>query len=451
MSGSQGFLSLKRRLLSGGAWALGGRAVTSFTALASNTLLARLLSPQDLGTYFLAFSVVSLGSVLGSLGLNQAVIRFVAESMGMNQVGRARHTVGIVMSIGTLGAVGVALLYLLFGDDLAEKLFDAPGLAAVTGLMAGWMVVQTLQNLLGETFRGFHDIRLATAVNGLVMGVLLTACLGVLWLSEGRATLGGVVLLAGISGLASTLLAGWLLRRKVTSLPLGGAEGRVRAGTLLRVAWPLMIISITVFALTQVDLWIVGAFRPQQEVAVYGAAVRMVTLVAMPLLIVNAVVPPLIAEMYFQGKKRELQRALRVTATLAAIPAFVVLVSFIFFGGPVLGLVFGDYYREGATVLTLLSVGQLVTVWAGSCGHTLMMTGYQSVMMGVSSVSGVFLVSGAMLVVRGYGITGVAGVTAAAMIFQAVLMLLLTRRKIGVWTHVSLSVSSIRETFAARG
>src|SRR3712207_6782370 len=39
--------SVKRRLLSGSAWATGGRMITAAAALATNALLARLLSPQD--------------------------------------------------------------------------------------------------------------------------------------------------------------------------------------------------------------------------------------------------------------------------------------------------------------------------------------------------------------------------------------------------------------------
>lgn len=430
-------LSLRRRLLSGGAWALGGRVVTAFTGLASNALLARLLSPQDLGTYFLAFSVVSLGAVLGSLGLNQAVVRFVAESMGANQAERARRTVVMVVGIGAIGATVVALMYLLFGGVLGA-LFHAPALAAVTGLVAGWIVVMTLQHLLAETFRGFHDIRLATAFSGLVMGVLLTACLSILWLSEGQATLGVVILLAGISGLTSTLLAGWLLHRKVTSLAPSSPGGRVRADKLLRVAWPLMITGVTIFALTQADLWIVGVFRPQEEVAIYGAAVRMVTLVAMPLLIVNAVVPPLIAEMYFQGKKRELQRALRISATLAAIPAIVVLLSFTLFGAPILGAVFGDYYREGATVLALLSVGQLVNVWAGPSGLLLNMTGHHFSAMAITLLSAITALVTAILIVDNAGIAGVGASFAGGLILQNGAMILYTWKVIGILPHASL-------------
>src|SRR5687768_15896805 len=122
--------SLKRRLVSGGAWALGGRMAQALTALATNALLARLLSPQELGAYFLAFSVVMLGSMVGSLGANYAVVRFVAESMGLNHFGRARHAVSVMCVVGVFGALGSGSLYLLSGGVLANKLFHAPALAA---------------------------------------------------------------------------------------------------------------------------------------------------------------------------------------------------------------------------------------------------------------------------------------------------------------------------------
>ena len=43
---------LRRRLLSGGAWAFGGRILIALTGLISSALLARLLTPSALGTYF---------------------------------------------------------------------------------------------------------------------------------------------------------------------------------------------------------------------------------------------------------------------------------------------------------------------------------------------------------------------------------------------------------------
>ena len=184
---------LKRRLLSGGAWAFGGKVLVALTGLISSALLARLLTPQALGTYFLAYSILSVGTSLGQLGLTGTVVRLVAEGMGLNLFGRVRRVISVVLGVGTLGTLGVGSAYLLFGDDLAMIVFNAPALAAITGLVAGWIMVGTLHGLLGETFRGFHDVRLATILGGQTTGVatgaatvaLLTASLFLFWLVNG--------------------------------------------------------------------------------------------------------------------------------------------------------------------------------------------------------------------------------------------------------------------------
>jgi O-antigen/teichoic acid export membrane protein len=430
---------LKHRLLSGGAWALGGRFVTAAAGLASNALLARLLSPQEFGAYFLGFSLVLFGAlVVGSGGLGLAVVRFIAESVGLNQLGRARRVVGTAFVLGVLGASGLGAAYWLFGDILAGNLFDSPALVAVTGLVAGWIAVMTLQNLVAEIFRGFHDIRLATIFGGLVTGVLLTSSLGVLWFARGQATLATILLLAVSSGLASALLASWFLRRKVASLPRGGAEGQIGVKEVLSLSWPLLMASLTFYVLTQADIWVLGAFRSKEEVAVYGATVRLVALLSMPLLIVNAVTPPLIAEMYARGEKRELERTIRTVATLASIPAFPVLVGFILVGGPILGLVYGDYYREGATVLAVLSMAQLTTFWSGSCGMLLNMTGHQYASMVITALSALAALTIALTTVNDLGMLGVALGSFSGLALQNVAMVAYTRRVVSIKPNVGL-------------
>jgi O-antigen/teichoic acid export membrane protein len=428
---------VKHRLLSGSAWASAGRIVTVFTSLASNALMARLLSPQDFGLYFLAFSVVSVGAMFASSGLEQAVVRFVAESLGLNKVERARRALGRALVLGVLGSLVVAAAYLLFfGHIVGNNLFHAPALTAVTGLVAGWIAVMALQALLSGAFRGFHDIRLFTIFGGLATGVLLTASLGVMWLLEDRASLTVVLLLAVSSGFANVVLAGWLLHRKVAHLPSRGVQSEtIGYGEIVFVAWPLMVTKLTIFVLTQADLWIVGAFRPPEEVAIYGAAARAVFLVMTPLIIVNYVLPPLVAEMYAQGRERELERTLRATATLAGIPAFLVLVAFLLFGGPILGLVFGDYYRQAATILALLSGAQLVNVWAGASSVALLYTGHQTAIMKLSTASSLVTVGAGLAVVGPYGATGVAAVMGAGISIYNVVLLLVAKRKTGMWTH----------------
>ncbi len=62
---------MRRRLLSGGVWAFAGKIFTALAQLAATALLARLLSPRDMGAYFLAYSLVTVGSMIGFGGLGK--------------------------------------------------------------------------------------------------------------------------------------------------------------------------------------------------------------------------------------------------------------------------------------------------------------------------------------------------------------------------------------------
>ncbi|MEA1866831.1 MAG: oligosaccharide flippase family protein [Thermodesulfobacteriota bacterium] len=96
---------LNRRLLYGGAWAFAGKIITVISSLAVNFLLARLLTPEEMGAYFLTFSLVSVAAMIAQLGLSQTVVRLVAESIGTGQPGRAAADIRIVFRFGAIGSL----------------------------------------------------------------------------------------------------------------------------------------------------------------------------------------------------------------------------------------------------------------------------------------------------------------------------------------------------------
>ncbi len=430
-------VSIRKRLVSGGVWAIAGKLIAAIAAVVVNALLARLLAPDAMGAYFLTFSLVSVFAVAAQLGLNHTVVRLVAESLSMQQPQRAAESVRLVLGLGFSGTLVVAaVLAMGTGKWLAEYLFDSDLIAKIMGLAALWVAIMATQGLVAESFRGFHDIRLATVFGGVLTSTLSALLFAGLWSIQGYSDLGQIITFSIVTAATNAVIGFLFLRAK---LHPKGPKSDLTARTVLGIAWPIWVTNLTLVALTQADLWVVGMFRGQDDVAIYGAAARFAPLVSMPLLIVNAVVPSLIAELYIRGEKNDLRDALRASATVAVIPAFLVLASFVFLGGPILGIVYGDYYRDGAIVLALLGVGQLVNVWAGSCGMVLLMTGNQTLMMLISVACGVLNISIAVLVVDRYGITGVATVAAATMILQNGLMLISSKRKTGIWTHATFS------------
>jgi O-antigen/teichoic acid export membrane protein len=186
------------------------------------------------------------------------------------------------------------------------------------------------------------------------------------------------------------------------------------------------------------SLWIVASFLSDEEVAVFGVVTRLVLLTGIALSVVNSVIPPLISKLSVHNQKDKLEKTLRLTASIAAIPAFIILLLFMVFGNYVLSSVFGVFYGQGAIILAILSFAQMVYVFVGSCGYVLVMNGFRKTMMFVSMGSMVLAVFLGISLVKLYGIFGVAIASALALIIQQLLLLYFARRNCQLWTHVDV-------------
>jgi O-antigen/teichoic acid export membrane protein len=248
-------------------------------------------------------------------------------------------------------------------------------------------------------------------------------------------TLGQVMRIIIASAALSLLVALTMLVRRVKRL---GPPEPLASTEVLRITLPLWINGFMAYAMTQSDVLILGGFRSTEEVAIYGAAARLVSLVLMSLMLVNLVVPPFIAELFARGEKRRLERMLRLTATLAGLPAVGILLVYLLFGPWILGAVYQEAYAAGATVLALLSIGRLVHVAVGSAAFALSMTGYHTALMRITLVAGVGTIVAELLLVRPFGSIGVAAAICGGVILQSLWVWLAARYYCGVWTHVAL-------------
>lgn len=437
--------SVRRRLLRGSSWVLVGRVVSIVLGVVINSLLARLLTPDEFGAYFTCFTMVILGSLVAQLGLDRAVVRLVSAALGTGQPGKARHAIERIFAIGATGSLAIGVAMAVFGPWLARNVYHSELVASVSLLTAGWLVASALQSLFVEAFRGLQRFDLATLLDAVIIDVLWATCFGALYAVGAHVTLAMTIAISVATTTLLVFVAGYMLLRRTMRLT---GEGRVGRGEILEIAWPSLITNVASYFLsTGVDLLVLAAFRPEREVAVYGAATRLVVLVATPLWILRGVLPPLIAELHAQGKQRELERTLRAGATLAGLPSLLILLVFVLFGRSVMDLLYGSFYGQGALILTLLSFGRLVSVWAGASGVTLIMTGHQKAMMYLTLTTGTLSVAGGILLAPRFGGEGVATATLVMAIVQNVLQVVIAKRRVGVWTFMLLSPRALREFF----
>lgn len=425
---------IKNYLLRGGAWAFAGKLATSLSGLVLAGLLARLLSPSEMGIYFLAFNLATFFSILGRSGLENTLMRLIAQANGAGQWGTLQSIYAKGTTLVLICAIMAGLAAALSVPYLGASIFNSTKLSEVSWIVGGWSALLAIQFTIGEVFRGYQKIATSVWAGGLATAILTLALLGAANLIGYRLGLTYIlfIVLAALvlNNCLALYLQDWLIKHRPNDT--GNSVGY---GELLNQSWPLLINAATVFLLSQSDLWLLGSFATEQDLAIYGAASRLVMLTAMSLAIVNKVVPPLIARLHAQNDMPRLEKLLRSVATLSAIPALTTLAIFMFFAAPIMGIVFGAYYEAGAQILQILCFGQVVNVLVGSCGYVLIMTGHRKSIMTITLISaGIALVLGTILM-QTHGVIGLAFGYATATIIQQLAMWLVARWRCGIWTH----------------
>lgn len=424
---------LAKKILSGGIWAFIGKMIKGFSGLLISALLARLLDPDELAAYFLAFSLVTFATVVQQMGLAQSIVRFVAESLATEQFTRARSAVRKSLLLSLSSSVLIGFVLLNGGWSwVATHVAHSAIVASITLVGVLWMLPLAFQNLLAEIFRGFNDIKLATIFGGLTTSLFSLVSFVIIFWVSGHSELNQVILISSLAAGSSVLLALPILLRKTANLSKQGVP--ISLSEILNVSAPLWGSYLFLFVISQVDIWILAIYRSQGEVAVYGAAARLVLLIAMPLTIVNAVVPPVMARFYARDMLQQLEKILRTIATLSGIPLMLLILVLIPFGGSVLKLAFGPFYEAGALAFVLLCVGQIVNVLTGSPGLLLVQAGKQRVLFAITVCNGVATLLLSVWLVQLAGYNGVATATTLGVIFQNLATWFACLRLIGIDT-----------------
>jgi O-antigen/teichoic acid export membrane protein len=426
------------------------------TTMLINVVLARWLSPDDFGLFLLLSSGLGFASLLAMFGLSVAIVRFVPESLGRGDPARARQAMGLIGGVALVTIGSTAALVALGLAYWGTALFELPDVPAIVPMVAVGVVLLALSQLTGEAFRSLHELRLASLFSGGQAGGLLSSMVFLVLMSV-AIVLGKPSFLTALAlnlvamSVSLPLAALGLLqvsRAQLAVAPGVAATAPIAMSELLRFCLPMLVIQLLTCVSMQADLWIAGAACPHNQLALYGAARRVMLLVSMPLQMVNLTVMASIAELHGQQRLKEIESLLRGAASWAAWPSSVAIVVLLVAGGPVLELLFGPYFRQAAGPLRILAVGQLFLVCAGAAGYALEMTGRQMCSLLVNLLDAVAMVALGTWAATHYGIVGLALASTAVVAAHSIVIWVLARRLVGVWTHPTVRLGLLLKSWS---
>ncbi|MFX0196259.1 MAG: oligosaccharide flippase family protein [Candidatus Hodarchaeota archaeon] len=391
-------------------------------------IIARVLGPKLMGSFFLGFTILSLLSVFCQLGLGGGLLKFLSIRLMDEDYGYVKRTLLFSVKIVLGVSLGAGALLFIFRDTLSLRIFGDPDLKLVLIFIAITLPFYSLFNLAVEALKPFKKIDLLVAVQNLLFPTLNLLLVAVLFWMGLRLSSPLTSLL--LATLLSLVAFSFLFKRLVPEgsfnpgYPLDARE-------LFSVSIPIYLSYVMTLIMFWADTVMVGIFETSKEVGIYTAAAKTAAFVAFFLLAVNYILPSLTTQLYEKGEKGELESLARRTARWNLIFALTVTIAFCLFGKEILSL-FGREFVIAYTPLLFLSLGQAVNAGAGSVGYILTMTGFQKTQLYISCFSAVLNIFLNTLLIPLFSIIGAALATGFTLAFWNIMSAYFVSRRVGI-------------------
>lgn len=330
--------------------------------------IARALGAEVSGLYYLAFSVATIGSVVASLGVDTATLRFVATAASEDDWSGVAGVHRQAVLVTGLASAGVAVVVYALAPWLADAAFDKPDVEPVIRVAALLIPVQTLLVLYGQILKAVYRPVASTLLQ--VLGPPLAASIILVASGTESATVTMAIVVVSALGFLLTEIVQW----NTTVGKPARQWGQFDFSRLMRTALPLMVVSSMSLIIMWSDVVMIGVFGTSEDVGTYTPAARTALLISLGLVAIANVAQPKLAVLFNSGDFSGLEKLARNTSllgTMVGLPALIVIEA----AAPWFMSLFGPEFGVGATALRILAFGQFINVSVGSTGVLLTMSG----------------------------------------------------------------------------
>lgn len=381
-----------------------GEIIGNAIAYTSNVLVTRRIGLSPFGVYVLASTILRIVGIFSVLGLDWGLIRFISLYQGRGD--RARVKGIIIFSTKVAGLISLFFFSLLFltSNFISIQIFHNPDLSPALQILLISLPFTTLMTVWLGGIQGFQVIKYRVYVEKLLQPLSRLLFLVIFFLLGMK--LFGVLIASVLSAIIGFIMAFWYLD-KIFPFRQNQLIPIYEKKETLAFSLAVSLISFFYYISRWIGIFMLGYFSTSKDVGIYGAVDRVIPLITLPLVALNSIFTPMVAELYDKRDLAKLESLYKVETKWAislGLPLFLVLSIF---ARPIMSI-FGSGFAEGAVVLIMLSTAQMIVVSAGSQGQVLMMTGHQNLTL-INNVffSVINIVSNYFFIPR-YGIMGAA-------------------------------------------
>lgn len=388
-------------------------------------VIAKGFSATALGVFTFGMVLIQTASVLASVGLGNAVQKYVSIYESDDRPGLLKGVV--TFSLVTPFVVGLAIagaLY-LFWDVVLQFTRFGPEVPLEWFLLG--IPLYAVMTTAASGTKGFKETKYDVYIRDVGHS---TVAVGLVALSAGLAL--GIRALATaylVSLAVGCVLAVYYLTR------LGAFRRAVTMETDLRewmtFALPLIIAAISTHMLWWADTLMLPFFEPASQIGIYQVAFQTAIVFSFLLGSVNALFPSLAADLYASGEHDQLERVYSVITKWVTYVAVVLYVFIAVYARDVLVL-FGGEYTAGTSALLILGLSQVLVAATGPVGYLLTMSDHERVVSINNFATAALNIVLNFVLIQTYGILGAAIATGVSLALMNLIQLLEVRYFLGI-------------------
>ena len=368
-------------------------------------LLARWVGAEFLGIYSLANSIMLISEVLGKMGLETGIMRFVSRLNPESDSVKIQKVIASALKMTAVFSLVIMVgLIISSGYIVTQILNEPPLLTSVLIVFAIAIPFNALTLISAFATQGFKRLKYKTLVTQFLNPTLLLGSMVIcFWFVSTRSSIMVPMLITGIIGFFVMIV----LLKRVSGVSNDQIIKAKFHSSLLKFSYPLMFVTILQTFMHWMDILMLGYFTDATTVGLYHPAARTAGLLQALLLSFLSIYAPMMAQFHSEGDRNKMVDTYKLVSRWLLMCAIPISAVFIIFPGKVL-LLFGPEYLPSAKILVILTWATFIQAIFGAAGPTLSMSGHTILVLW--NTIGAFLLNFGLniFLIPKYGIIGAA-------------------------------------------
>ncbi len=396
-----------------------GSLIAWFFAFISRLIIARYWTESDYGIFSIAYSILSICTIISTLGLKQGVIRNIAYSRGKKDYKKILGLISSSIYFSVIMSLLVGLVLFIFSEIIAIELFHEPRLIVPLRIFSICVPFLSLIGIFSSIYRGFDQVKPTIYFQFILLNMFFSILL-VLIIYFNRSFENIFYALTASTVVTFILFIIYATPRtsfkKILKIKLVKSVISVEAKELLFFSLPLLGAAVLNMVILWTDTLMLGGLKTSADVGLYNVAHPTAYLISFPLGSLLAIYIPVMSGLYAKRKFNEIKRNfLIITKWLcsATLPLFIFL---FLFPAPLIELIFGSNYVLAANALRILSLGLIINNFVGPCGASLIAMGKSKFIMFATLIAATINIILNAILIPYYGIIGAAIASAVSLV-----------------------------------